>query len=84
MKNYYLYAQLIMSLSIVMRDVPADICDICGEDYMNVDVANNLYHLAESVRIFHTLNRNPHPHRYPLLLPPLLLRVFAHQQPSPI
>ena len=36
--------------TLVMRDVPADICDICGEDYINGDVAKNLYHLAESMQ----------------------------------
>jgi YgiT-type zinc finger domain-containing protein len=36
--------------TLVMRDVPAEICEICGEDYIDGDVAKNLYHLAEKMR----------------------------------
>jgi hypothetical protein len=33
-----------------MRDVPAEICDICGEDYINGNIAKELYHLAEKIK----------------------------------
>lgn len=36
--------------TFVMRDVPAEICDICGEDYINGDIAKELYHLAEKIK----------------------------------
>lgn len=36
--------------TLVMRDVPAEICEICGEDYIDGDVAKNLYHMAESMQ----------------------------------
>jgi YgiT-type zinc finger domain-containing protein len=36
--------------TLVIRDVPADICEICGEDYIDSKVAKNLYHLAEKMQ----------------------------------
>lgn len=36
--------------TLVMREVPAEICEICGEDYIDGDVAKNLYHLAETMQ----------------------------------
>ena len=36
--------------TLVIRDVPAEICEICGEDYIEGEIAKNLYHLAEKMQ----------------------------------
>ena len=36
--------------TLVMRDVPAEICQICGEDYIDSNVAKNMYHLAGKIQ----------------------------------
>ena len=36
--------------TLVMRDVPAEICEVCGEDYIDGDVAKRLYHMAEEIQ----------------------------------
>lgn len=36
--------------TLVMRDVPAEVCEICGEDYLDNSVVKRLYHLAESMK----------------------------------
>jgi hypothetical protein len=33
-----------------MRDVPAEICDVCGEDYIDGEIAKNLYYMAEKMQ----------------------------------
>jgi len=33
---------------VVIKDVPAEICDACGEAYFDGDVAQAVYDLAES------------------------------------
>ena len=38
------------STVMVVRDVPADICDTCGEDYISSPVASQLEGLADSAR----------------------------------
>ncbi|MCA1915850.1 type II toxin-antitoxin system MqsA family antitoxin [Methanospirillum hungatei] len=38
------------NFTLVMRDVPAEICDICGEDYIDGEIAKNLYHMAEKMQ----------------------------------
>ena len=41
--------------TFVLRDVPADICEVCGEDYIKGEVAKDLYKLAERIRSQGTL-----------------------------
>ncbi|PWR74575.1 type II toxin-antitoxin system MqsA family antitoxin [Methanospirillum stamsii] len=36
--------------TLVMREVPAEICEICGEDYIDGKIAKDLYHLAERMQ----------------------------------
>lgn len=36
--------------TLVIRDVPAEICEICGEDYIDGDVAKCLYHMADEMQ----------------------------------
>lgn len=33
--------------TIVFKEVPADVCDTCGEAYLDEDVSNRLYRQAE-------------------------------------
>ncbi|MDD1730002.1 MAG: type II toxin-antitoxin system MqsA family antitoxin [Methanospirillum sp.] len=56
--------------TLVMRDVPAEICEICGEDYIDGKVAKSLYHMAEEiqnqgtlldVRKYQVIQKNPCP-----------------------
>ncbi|MCL5966682.1 MAG: type II toxin-antitoxin system MqsA family antitoxin [Deltaproteobacteria bacterium] len=35
--------------TLVFKDVPADVCDHCGEDYIGEDVARRLYSAAEAI-----------------------------------
>jgi YgiT-type zinc finger domain-containing protein len=36
-------------LTLVMKEVPAEICDNCGEDYVNESIAHELMLLAEKM-----------------------------------
>jgi YgiT-type zinc finger domain-containing protein len=34
--------------SVIIKDVPAEICDNCGEYYLDSDIAGNVLELAEN------------------------------------
>jgi len=36
------------SATIVFKDVPADVCDVCGEAYIDEDVSEDVYRQAEA------------------------------------
>ena len=33
--------------TIVFKDVPADVCDVCGEAFIDEDISENVYEQAE-------------------------------------
>lgn len=36
------------SATIVFKDVPADVCDVCGEAYIDEDVSEDVYRQAKA------------------------------------
>lgn len=35
-------------LTLVVKDVPARVCDICGEEFVNEEISVSLLHVAEA------------------------------------
>ena len=38
------------NFTLAVREVPAEICEVCGEDYTDEDVSKHLYHMAETMQ----------------------------------
>ena len=36
-------------LTLVVKDVPANVCENCGEEYVNEDTSEQLFQMAEEV-----------------------------------
>ena len=36
-------------LTLVVKDVPANVCENCGEEYVNEDTSKRLFQMAEEV-----------------------------------